>query len=169
MKRPIAPFGNGAVRIRPIEERDLERTLAWRNRDEARVWFKTSSLITMEQHRSWFQRYQELDDDFLFIVENDGVPVGQVSIYRIDWKTSHAEVGRFLVAPEASGQGYIGQACAELLRFCLDTLKLRNVFLEVYESNHRAVNMYRRNGFVEESRHDGLIRMTRALAPTGKE
>ena len=67
MKRSITPFFNESISLRLIEESDLETTLAWRNRDDARVWFKTSSLLTLEQHQSWFYRYLNKDDDFLFV------------------------------------------------------------------------------------------------------
>ncbi|UCO97919.1 GNAT family N-acetyltransferase [Metapseudomonas lalkuanensis] len=164
MKRSISPFGNESVRLRLIEEKDLQATLSWRNREEARVWFKSSGLLSYEQHRGWFQRYQEKDDDFLFVVEADGNLVGQASVYGVDWNTASAEVGRFLVAPEGAGKGYIHRACGELVRFCGEVLNLQYVFLEVFEHNERAFRLYQQNGFVEEQRYDGLIRMGRRTA-----
>lgn len=166
MKRNIAPFGNDFVRLRPIEEKDLATTLSWRNRDEARVWFKNASLISLEQHRAWYQSYREKDDDFLFIVEANNKPVGQASVYGIDWDSLRAEIGRFLVAPDEGGKGYISQACGQLMRFCAETLGITYLFLEVFESNEKAIRVYKRNGFVEEQRYDGLIRMGRTLSAT---
>ena len=163
MKRLVQPFGNGVVQLRPVAEGDLEMTLAWRNRDDARVWFKTSQIISLEQHRAWFHRYRERDDDFLFIVEANGRPAGQAAVYAIDWPKGTGEVGRFLAAPDARGQGYIGMACGELLEFCASVLHLKSVFLEVKENNHRAIEIYRRNGFREEAREEGIVRMVRPL------
>lgn len=164
MKRAVEPFGNEVVRLRPIGEADLDSTLAWRNRDEARKWFKTSTLIEPEQHRAWFARYYLRDDDFVFVVEADGRRVGQAAVYGIDWTTHEAEVGRFLAAPACEGRGFIGNACVMLLRFCASTLGLRYVFLEVMETNERAIRVYRRCGFVEEARDSGLVRMGCELA-----
>ncbi len=163
MKRSISPFGNGAIRLRLIEEADLETTLSWRNRDDTRVWFKTSSRLTLDQHRAWFHKYQSKDDDFLLVVEAEGQLVGQASVYNIQWGDACAEVGRFLVAPESRGKGYIGQACEALIHFCENTLNLKYLFLEVIETNDRAIRLYQRNGFKEERRYDGLIRMGCAL------
>jgi diamine N-acetyltransferase len=160
MKRTVKPFGNTVVQLRLIAEGDLDTTLGWRNRDDARIWFKNSQTITPDQHRAWFSQYTAWDDDFLFVIENEGVPVGQASVYGIDWEGGVAEVGRFLVAPEACGRGYIGIACGELLRFCADSLKLKSVFLQVKENNQRAIRIYARNGFLEESRAGGLLRMS---------
>lgn len=161
MKRCIASFGNEVVRLELIKEADLNATLAWRNRDEARVWFKTSDVLSFDQHYGWFKRYQEKDDDFLFIITVNGKPVGQASVYGIDWQSGRAEVGRFLVAPEERGKGYISQACAELVKFCESSLGLTYLFLEVMENNDKAVRIYKRNGFAEESHCNGLIRMCR--------
>lgn len=164
MKRNVAPFGNDVVRLRLIEEKDLETTLSWRNRDEVRVWFKTASLISLDQHRAWYQSYRKKDDDFLFVIEANHKLVGQASVYGIDWDSLRAEVGRFLVAPGEGGKGYISQACGQLVRFCAGTLGITYLFLEVFENNEKAIRVYKRNGFVEEQRHDGLIRMGCSLS-----
>jgi len=138
-------------------------TLAWRNRDDARIWFKNSEIITHDRHRAWFSQYSTKDDELFFVVEARGQAVGQASVSRINCVDGIAEVGRFLVAPEASGLGYIGHACAELLRFCKDALNLKSVFLEVKEDNEKAIEIYVRNGFREEARAQGMIRMSRSL------
>jgi RimJ/RimL family protein N-acetyltransferase len=163
MKRKVEPFGNGTVQLRPITENDLEMTLEWRNRDEARVWFNNSGTITLHQHRGWFAQYSSKDDDFLFIIEAEGRPVGQASVYRIDWEKGSAEVGRFLAAPDAAGHGHIGIACGELVRFCAGALQLTSIFLEVKENNERAIRIYTRNGFREVERVDGMLRMICSL------
>jgi diamine N-acetyltransferase len=163
MKQSIQPFGNADVRLRLITEADLDMTMSWRNRDDVRRWFKNSELIAPEQHRAWYSRYAIRDDDFLFVVEAQGRPVGQASVYGIRWAESSAEIGRFVVAPEARGRGYIGRACTELLRFCGETLKLKHLFLEVKENNDRAIRIYARNGFHEQAKAEGMIRMVRSL------
>uniref|UniRef100_Q01R62 GCN5-related N-acetyltransferase n=1 Tax=Solibacter usitatus (strain Ellin6076) TaxID=234267 RepID=Q01R62_SOLUE len=163
MKRSIQPFGNADVRLRLITEADLDMTLGWRNRDDVRIWFKNSEVISAEQHRTWYARYSIRDDDFVFVVEAHGRPVGQASIYGIDWAENSAELGRFVVAPEARGQGYIGLACEELVRFCREALNLQCLFLEVKENNCRAIKIYARNGFREEAKAEGMIRMVRSL------
>ncbi len=159
MKQPIAPFGDGTVVLRLMEQRDLDVILAWRNRAEARVWFKNSDKIAFDAHIAWYEKYLLKEDDYFFLVEVNGVPVGQCAIYGIDNDARRAEVGRFLVAPEMAGNGYIGRSCAELVRFGAEVLKLSYLFLEVMEQNTKAIRLYTRQGFVEEGRSGGLIRM----------
>ncbi|MGX5846518.1 GNAT family N-acetyltransferase [Mesorhizobium sp. PL10] len=160
MKPQIAPFGDGTVVLRLVEERDLETILDWRNRDDARVWFKTSDKIDLAAHIAWYKSYLKKPNDLFFLVEANGQPAGQCAIYDIDENTRSAEVGRFLVAPEMAGKGYIGRSCAEIVRFGTQFLNLSYLFLEVMEQNTKAIRLYTREGFIEEGRSDGLIRMS---------
>ena len=159
MKQNVAPFGDGTVVLRLMEEKDLETILAWRNRDEARVWFKNSDKIAFDAHLAWYRSYLQKEDDFFFLVEANGLPVGQCGIYDIDLHGGSAEIGRFLVAPEMAGNGFIGRSCAEIIRFGTGFLNLSYLFLEVMEQNTKAIRLYARQGFVEESRFAGLVRM----------
>jgi diamine N-acetyltransferase len=71
-KRHIPPWQAGRVRLRLIEAQDLPRTLAWRNQEHVRRWFFDSEPLAHEQHAAWFARYQQRDDDFVFIIEETG-------------------------------------------------------------------------------------------------
>jgi len=153
------PYKHGAVELRLIRQPDLIHTLAWRNRDDARIWFKFSEKLSISQHQGWFEQYDSRDDDYLFIVEVEGIAVGQASVYDIDRQTKTAEVGRFLVSPDHVGKGYIDQACGALIAFCKEQLQLEYVFLEVFEQNHRAKRIYLHHGFQAETTKDGLTRM----------
>ena len=160
MKRSIKPFGDDEIILRLVEKRDLEAILDWRNRDDARVWFKTSGKLSLESHQSWFDNYLQRDDDFFFLIEAGDQSVGQCAIYGIDHKTGAAEIGRFLAAPNWTGKGYIRRSCSALVRFGFEALDLSYLFLEVMERNVRAIDIYKRCGFREESRTNGLMRMS---------
>src|SRR5580700_9100037 len=115
MKPFINPFGNEQIRLRLLTESDLPLILAWRNRDDARIWFNDSNYITLDQHRLWFEKYRDKENDFHFIVEINKTPVGQAAVYHICQEKNEAEIGRFLIAPCHEGKGYIKQACMELI------------------------------------------------------
>jgi diamine N-acetyltransferase len=161
MKRSLAPFGDSRILLRLLQEDDLDQTLGWRNRDEVRKWFKTANVISRAQHHEWFKAYSTKDDDFVFVILADGVPAGQVSLYRVDWEAGQAEVGRFIVAPELQGNGIFRWAFRHLIDYSFDQLMLRYLYLEVMAENRRAIRAYANSGFVEEHTSDGFVRMGR--------
>jgi len=163
MKPVEAPYETAALTLRLIGESDLPVTLGWRNRDDARAWFKTTATLSLDQHRAWYERYAQKPDDLLFVVEVGGEAVGQVSVYDIDGAAGSAEVGRFLVAGDHGGRGHMRAAIATLLDLCGDALGLSYVFLEVKAANERARRIYASLGFVEEGVDGDLVRMGRQL------
>jgi len=165
VKRFIPPFGNDRIRLRLIEEKDLPMTLAWRNQDHIRKWFIHPDRISMEQHQNWYRQYSQRDDDYLFIIEeirDMKKPVGQVSIYNIDWITHKAEFGRLLIGEsEAQGKGIAKMASQILLDYAFDTLGLNRFELEVFSSNEPALSIYRFMGFKSVRDENGLYKMVK--------
>lgn len=160
MKRSIAPLTHDLVRLRLLEERDLPLTLGWRNQEHIRKWFVYSDVITPEGHRNWFERYIELDNDFVFVIEHDSKPVGQCALYRVDWTSRSAEFGRLMLGePSAEGKGIAGLATQLVVGFGLRVFDLTRIYLSVFETNHRAISIYRRCGFVKTALQDGLLHM----------
>ncbi len=88
-------------------------------------------------------------NDLIFIAKrvSDSQSVGQVSLYNIDPLTKTAEVGRFISAPNYAGNGYMKNACQILLDMAFNKIGLKNIFLEVFSNNTRAINLYKNLGF----------------------
>ncbi len=150
-----------SVLLKPLEERNLPLTLAWRNRPGIRECFVNSDPIEPEAHGRWFRRYLDDPNDFVFmIVERAGArPVGQVSLYKVDRQAGTAEFGRLMIGePDAAGKGLAREASLLVLRHAFD-LGIRSVELFVRESNHRAIGLYRSVGFEESGRADGMVSM----------
>lgn len=158
MKAELTPIDGRTVRLRLLTAADLPATLAWRNRDEVRRWFKFSEVLSAEQHREWFERYAAEDGNYVWIVEETarGQAVGQVSLYRLDRRRGEAEVGRFIAAPGQEGRGYLKAAILALMRWAFTALALTRLYLEVFADNVRAVALYRKCGF-SEFRRDGAL------------
>jgi RimJ/RimL family protein N-acetyltransferase len=162
-KRHVAPLVNGRVRLRLLEEADLPATLAWRNQDHVRRWFFDSRVITPEQHRAWWQRYRQKDDDFVFVIEETETlkrPVGQVALYNINWSAGTAEYGRLMIGDSAAlGLGLARLATARLVEEALGPWRLRDVHLEVKTANAPALAVYQAIGFRVVSRDADTVRM----------
>lgn len=164
-KRALGPIEAGRIRLRLLEEADLPLTLAWRNQDHIRRWFLHSDVISPEQHRAWWLQYRERDDDFVFVIEETQSlrrPVGQVSLYRIDWPSRSGEFGRLMIGdPEATGQGLAKEATARLLAEAATAWAVDRIRLEVRPDNLPAIAIYRQCGFTAKGTDSsGVVSMT---------
>lgn len=163
-KRAIPVITGKRVRLRLLADADLPMTLAWRNQDHIRKWFLDPNALTPEQHRAWFAQYLPRDDDFMFVIEEHvalNKPIGQVSLYRVDWERGCAEYGRLLIGESAArGLGFAHEATKILLSYA-DQVGLRHLELEVRPDNGPALVIYRRCGFQTIGERGGLVRMAR--------
>ena len=162
-KRVISPIKKGRIQLRLLAESDLMMTLAWRNQEHIRKWFIHPDIISPEQHRKWFEEYVERDNDFLFIIEetqNLGKPVGQISLYNIDWSENRGEFGRLLIGdPEGIGRGLAKEATRAALQLAFETFRLQEVFLQVFRHNVTAIAFYQGCGFRSGDERNGLLLM----------
>lgn len=143
-------------------------TLAWRNQGDIRKWFLHSDVITPDQHRRWFERYRDRDDDFVFVIEETETlkrAIGQASIYNVAWAAGHAEFGRLLIGdPQAVGLGLARIATQRLVGEAMAGLGLSDLRLEVRSDNVAAIAVYRASGFVRTDSRPGvdMMRLTRS-------
>jgi diamine N-acetyltransferase len=167
-KRAIEPLTRGRVRLRLLEEGDLPLTLEWRNQDDIRKWFFHSNLITPDQHKAWYEQYRTRDDDFVFVIEETQSlcrPVGQLSIYHVDWAARRAEFGRLMIGdPEARGQGLAMLATGLLVDHALGPLGLQELYLELLSNNSAALAVYEACGFEVAFQREGVLEMKK-LSP----
>ena len=163
-KLKLPPIVGDRIILRLLEQNDLPLTLLWRNQDKIRKWFINTDVIQEDKHLAWFERYMKLDNDFIFVIlakDLDNLPVGQISLYNINWEISRAEYGRLMIGhPIAKGKGYARQATALLLDFAFNTLDLNEVFLEVKSGNKSAIAIYESAGFNITKQSSNLITMT---------
>lgn len=78
--------------------------------------------------------------------KDDGVLVGRVSIYTVDWSIPKGGIAYWLDTRHA-GQGYMTEAVAELTRFALDDLGLVRVQIDCDPRNERSAAIPRRLGY----------------------
>jgi RimJ/RimL family protein N-acetyltransferase len=168
MKRHIEPYRHKRIILRLLTSKDLPKTMAWRNQEEVRRWFNYSKLITDSEHRAWFEKYSELDDDFVFVVsrtDNGEDQIGQVSVFKIDWENKIGEVGRLMIGElDALNQGFGSEAFEALVLFTSEKLGLKNLTLEVFETNTRAIPIYVKMGFRAYGKNKNLLLMAKEIA-----
>lgn len=97
----------------------------------------------------------EKDDDhrgFVIAFKDTEAYIGQIDLFRFDWKNRSAEMGIVIGSRSMQRQGYGSEAIRLLQRFVFERLGLNRLQLEVYDFNRAAIGCYLKNGFREEGR-----------------
>lgn len=162
VKRSVPILREGPIYLDMLWDTHLPMTLKWRN--ELRDFFVTKTPVTEETHRAWYAKYRELDTDFVFIINEAKDlhrPVGQVSLYNIDWQKKTAEFGRLMIGdPEARKRGLAHAATRRICQLA-DEWGLEEVTLVVWATNTSAIHIYEACGFKKTGEQDGLLHMRR--------
>ncbi|MCD6163592.1 MAG: UDP-4-amino-4,6-dideoxy-N-acetyl-beta-L-altrosamine N-acetyltransferase [candidate division Zixibacteria bacterium] len=137
--------------LRKINEQDLETLLRWRNSDRVRTNMYTDHIISMKEHRAWFNRIKDESTALYLIFEHLEHPIGFVYFTQIDITISNCMWGFYLGernVPNKSGtiMGYMS------LNHIFDVNKLQRVNGEVLAFNKPSQKFFQRLGFSEVGR-----------------
>ena len=103
------------IYLRPIEDGDTDRIVAWRNQERVRNNFIYQKPFTREGHQNWMRTKVAAGEVVQFIIceKDTGRPVGSVYFRDIDRENQKAEYGIFIGEADAAGKG-IGTETARL-------------------------------------------------------
>jgi sialic acid synthase SpsE/RimJ/RimL family protein N-acetyltransferase len=142
-------LGHGEVTLRPMEEQDTARIVAWRARPEVADQFFSERGPTIEEHEQWFRGLVQRSDRIEFVILQAQLgPVGTVGLSNIDFAANRAEYGVMLGESAARGRGLASQASSMILEYAFDVLGLDQVRLSAFADNAAALRLYERLGFL---------------------
>ena len=132
------------VSFRKIEEKDLSFLNETRN-FFAKEFLHDSRIFTMKETGEWF--FSNSPD--YWIIEEREKPVGYFRI------SNHSEINKNLylgadIHPEYQGKGIAYSSYLIFISYLFEKYNLNKISLEVLSSNSRAVNLYKKLGFVIE-------------------
>ena len=115
--------------------------------------------ITLQQEKAWITNSLRDSGTLILIAELDDQVVGLLD-FAAKPKKKSSHTGEFGISVHAGHQGIgIGRALVEsLLKWARDNSRIEKVFLNVFETNQRAISLYKSLGFIEEGRHIRAIK-----------
>ena len=112
-----------------------------------------------DEQEKWFNAYIRTEQEKMYMIipkaktKAARVPIGVIGIYNIDFKENTAKIGRMIIGNRRyRARGLASDAVRTILKFALDMLKLEKVSLEFFSTNRRALRLYARCGFKQDSR-----------------
>jgi RimJ/RimL family protein N-acetyltransferase len=134
----------------------MELLSAWRKKHE--FWFQAVFPVSVENTRRWYEKQlMDTPDRVLFLIEENGAPIGHIGFFRFDPETQTCEIDN-IVRGEEGRKGLMEASLRVLMAWGRETLGLRGYSLQVVSDNGRALRLYQRLGFAETSR-EPLVRV----------
>jgi len=128
---------------------EQKEVLSWRNHPEIRKWMYNKKEISLKEHLNFIETLKKDKHRLYFKVDDLGV-----INYKINNK--NAEIGLHK-NPNKKNVGKI--LMEKLINYGFNKLNLSKLILYVYEDNLKAINLYKKFGFIETDRKDKLIKM----------
>jgi RimJ/RimL family protein N-acetyltransferase len=142
------------VRLRAIEREDLPRFVEWFSDPDVRRYLDMYLPFSLAQEERWFEQLQERMEKqrlvMLTIETSAGTHIGNISLFDINWKDRHAELGITIGEKDHWGQGYGSDSIRTMLRLAFREMNLHRVFLRVHADNTRGIRCYQKVGFQKE-------------------
>ena len=147
---PEKEISGGKVILRPLEKKDLVRSLQWLTDPFVNKYLSQNFRdLTGEQEEKWFDYIQCSQQDMVFAIldRETGLHIGNCALDKIDKKKGSCGLGIVIGDKEYWDKGYGTDSVKALVDFALMDLRLFRIRLNVYTYNHRAINTYNKCGF----------------------
>lgn len=143
--------------LREYRKEDLVFMRKWCNDPEivdnlSDIFLFPHTLNGTEQYLNSILEGTTEQKGFIIADKNTEEYIGQIDLFRLDWKNRSAELGIVIGIKEHLGKGYGTEAIKLLQEFVFNRLNLNRLQLEVHDFNERAYKCYLKCGFKEEGR-----------------
>lgn len=150
------------IHFRAPERTDLPMFVRWINEPEVRQGVSMYRPFSLANEEGWFENMLKRpmeEQPFVIEVRSAGaqgeetwIPIGNCSLFGIDWHCRSAELGIMIGEKSYWNKGYGTEAVHGLVRYGFKTLNLHRIWLRVFTTNPRAVRAYEKAGFTMEGR-----------------
>ncbi len=141
--------------LREYRSGDFAAIRSWMN-DESTTRY-LSTRFWPPQTETDVQEYlsrmlQSSPNAYNFVIADaaDESYIGQLDMFRVDWRLRQGEIGLLIASPEKRGMGYGQEALEVFKRFAFQNLGLERLEMEVYMDNAAGLACYRKAGFTLE-------------------
>jgi len=143
------------VYLTELDRGNAETIRGWLNDPEVHRYLMVGHIpLTREEEDRFYDLQAASGDSYNFEIHvaEDGRYIGHIGLSGVSLVHRHAEIGLVIGSKEDWGHGYGGDAIVACLGFAFLTLGLHSVCIRTDEHHERALELYRRLGFVETGR-----------------
>ncbi len=138
------------VYLRPMEVSDADTFARWDATEDQTFMYRGrapwSPIHAVEELKEWYKAQPPENVEFAVCLKTDGLLMGSVGCYDLNWTNRTGETGSFL-APGYRNRGYGPEAKHLLLEYCFDRLQMHVLRSEVAETNTRSAAALDKQGY----------------------
>ena len=142
------------IMLREYRAEDIHAIRSWVNDAQTTRYLSTRfwpPQTEVDSQEFLSRMLQSSHNAYNFVIADlEGNYIGQLDLFRLDWRLRLGELGMVIARREDRGQGIGQEALGLLQRFAFRTLGLERLELEVHMDNAAALACYRRAGFTLE-------------------
>lgn len=159
---PIVSIVGERVALGPLRRDLVPLYTRWINDlDATRMLGLAPGPMTEEKELEWFEGQAKSEDSMAFTAyERETLqPIGNTSLFEVDFRNGSAVFGILIGEPAFRGKGYGTETTRLMLDYAFTALGLHSVMLTVFAFNPAGVRAYQKAGFKEFGRRRECRRM----------
>ncbi|MFA8451227.1 MAG: GNAT family N-acetyltransferase [Bacteroidales bacterium] len=137
---------NFNIKLRRIQESDLELIRSWRNSTFVRQHMEFREEITPEMQLQWFHKINNENNLYLFI-ESQNEKVGLINLKGINFKRKSTEIGIYMADEKYVSTRLPLLALMTIAEAGLHFFGLEKLHAHVLKSNNRSIHLTKTCGF----------------------
>ena len=143
------------IMLREYQSEDFASIRSWVNDAQVTRYLSTrfwAPQTTVDTQEFLSRMMQSSHNAFNYVIADaqDGRYIGQLDMFRVDWRLRQGEIGMVIAGAEDRGRGYGTEALELLAAFAFNSLGLERIELEVHMENAAALRCYQKAGFTQE-------------------
>ena len=112
----------------------------WRNHENTRKWMITNGIIPFDSHYKFVKNLESRDDLYYWLFFKDDLPVGVLSVVKVDFENEEGEPGYYL-APSLKDLGMGLEMQYSYKKFFFEELGFQSLFGHILYGNTNAYQM----------------------------
>ena len=138
------------ISLAPLNMDHVEIYARWHNDPRVRIYGRMILPQTVEEIKKWLEpkdyRYKR-SLDFEIWHNQDEKPIGDCSVFQINWVLAKGLLGLTIGEPEYWGEGIATEATKLLIKYAFEELNLYKLDAFIYEPNIASFRCAEKNGF----------------------
>lgn len=142
--------------LKNIDHVDIDKVVKWKSDPElSKQIMSQFKVINKTEALGWLDKNsadpnQRLNGIYGITNDNSNIFLGITRLMYIDFKSKNTEFGIYIGEKKFQGNGIGSKALNLTIRQAFDELGLFKIYLKVNSNNIKAINLYKKFGFITE-------------------